>query len=181
MPTLKEIKKIEEIPMDDIDLKYYLGDSLKLLTYNELGKYNSIDQLLPNDKDYIILLYPVVSETNGHYAMLYRFDNVIYYADSYGLEVDEPLSFSEKFKNTPKKLSHLLDDCVLPIYYNTISFQNKKNTTISTCGSYCVFFILVMTELNGNLYDAIKLLEELKKEKPHLTYDDIICQFISKR
>ena len=181
MPTLQEIKEIKIEPMDNIDLKYYLGDSLRLLTYNEMGKYNSIDELLPNDKDYIILLYPVVSEINGHYSMLYRLDNIIYYADSYGLEVDEPLSFSEKFKNTPKKLSHLLDDSSLQIYYNTVCFQNKKNTKISTCGSYSVFFILVMKELNGNLGDAIKLLEELKREKPHLTYDDIVVQFINKR
>jgi hypothetical protein len=181
MPLIEEIKEIEHEPMDDGDLRYYLGDNLRLLTYRELNNYNTIEDLLPDNKSHVIILYPVISEVNGHYCTIYRLNDVIYYSCSYGMKVDAPLSFNDKYKDTPKKLSQLLNKSYFPVYFNTICFQDKKDSKIATCGSYAIFFILCMLEFNANLGESIQLLQTLKTQNDNLSYDDIVVLYINKR
>lgn len=175
----EEINEIKEVPMNDEDLYYYLPN-LRLLIYDDLKKYESIESLLPEDKSYVVLLYPVSSKTNGHYACLYRLNDIFYYLDSYGMKVDKPLQFSEKFKNTPKILTQLFNESTFPIYVNRTRFQNLRNKNIASCGSYVVFFILLMLEYGLNMGDGIQLLEDIKDESNE-SFDNIIVQFISKR
>ena len=51
--------------LDDEDIRYYLPDA-RIMKYSELSKYTTIEQLLPKHKSYVVLLYPVSSETSGH-------------------------------------------------------------------------------------------------------------------
>ena len=51
----EEIKDVEEQPMDDQDIRFYLPDA-KILKYTDLRNYNDINQLLPEPIDYVILL-----------------------------------------------------------------------------------------------------------------------------
>ena len=89
-------------PMDDKDIRHYLPNA-RLLTYNDLSKIENITDLLPKHKTYFILLYPVVSETNGHWVCLTRYRKTIEYFDSYGNKPDQPLTWG-KFKDTPRYL-----------------------------------------------------------------------------
>ena len=84
--------------MDNEDIHFYLPNA-KLIMFNELKKYKTIEQLLPKHKSYFILLYPVQSETSGHWVCLTRFDKTIEYFDSYGNKPDVPLSWSTNYKN----------------------------------------------------------------------------------
>ena len=54
---MKTIREIEDKPLSDKDIQSYLGKSVKIVEYKDLKNYNSIDELLPNDKDYCSLLY----------------------------------------------------------------------------------------------------------------------------
>jgi hypothetical protein len=170
---------IKYIAMDDTDIKYYLPKA-KILTYNQLAKVKTIEKLLPHHKSYFILLYPVKSDTDGHWVCMCRYDKTLEYFDSYGLQPDKPLEWGI-FKNTPHYLSQLLAKQKLRIHYNTIDFQNKKDYTISTCGAFCVFRILTLTEMNLNLEKNNIMLKTLKDTYEGKTYDDIVVDFINKR
>ena len=75
--------------MDDDDIRYYLP-KVRLMLYNEL-KNKTIEKLLPKHKSYIIVLYPVISERNGHWICLTRFNSTVEYFDSYGKIPDTPI------------------------------------------------------------------------------------------
>jgi hypothetical protein len=164
--------------MDDSDIKYYLPKA-KILTYNKLKNYKTIEKLLPKHKSYFILLYPVQSENSGHWVCFTRYDKTIEYFDSYGLKPDVPLSWGS-YKNNTKYLNNLLSKTKLPMVYNSISFQSKNDLDVSTCGAYVVFRILTLLELGANLEKNNLMLQTLK-EMSDLSYDDIVVNYINKR
>ena len=59
--------------MDDDDIRFYPKDA-RILKYIDLTKVKDTEKLLPKHKSYIILLYPVISETSGHWVCITRFD-----------------------------------------------------------------------------------------------------------
>ena len=154
----------------------------KILTYNELAKVKTIEQPLPKHKSYFVLLYPVTSETNGHWVCLTRYDKTIEYFDSYGETPDIPFKWStSNYKNNPRYLSELLKKTKLHIVYNSIDFQSKRDEMISTCGCYAVFRILTLIEFNADLGKNNLLLKTLKESNEDLSYDDIVVNYIDKR
>ena len=75
--------------MDDDDIRFYLKDA-RILKYTDLAKVKDIEKLLPRHKSHIILLYPVNSETSGHWVCITRFDKTLECFDSYGYKPDIP-------------------------------------------------------------------------------------------
>ena len=134
---------VKRISMGDDDIRYYLPDA-KILTYSELSNIKKIEDLLPRHKSYFILLYPVQSESSGHWVCLTRYSKMIEYFDSYGKKPDEPLTWG-KYDNVHRRLSELLNNTKLRVDYNNIDFQNNKDVTISTCGAFAVFRVLLPT------------------------------------
>jgi hypothetical protein len=166
--------------LDDGDIRYYLPDA-RILKYNDLKKFKTIEQLLKTHKSYVIILYPVSSPISGHWISLTRYRDVIEYDDSYGGTVDAPFNWSSSnFKNNKRYLSELLKKTKLKTVYNSIDFQSKRDL-ISTCGCYAVFRILTMLELDADLQKNNLLLQSLKESNPELGFDDIIIQYIDKR
>ena len=170
---------VKRISMDDSDIRFYLPDA-KILTYNELTNIKKIEDLLPRHKSYFILLYPVQSESSGHWVCLTRYDKTVEYFDSYGLKPDVPLTWG-KYNDVHRRLSELLNNTKLRVDYNNIDFQNNKDFTISTCGSYVVFRILTMIEMNADLEKNNIILKTLKETNEDKSYDDIVVEFINKR
>ena len=48
----KSIEQIENKPLSDADIRSYLGRGTKIIEYKDLKNYNSIDELLPNEKEF---------------------------------------------------------------------------------------------------------------------------------
>ena len=93
--------------LDDEDIRYYLPDA-RIMKYSELSKYTTIEQLLPKHKSYVVLLYPVSSETSGHWICITRFNITIEYFDSYGGTPDSPFNWStSNYKNNKRYLTDL--------------------------------------------------------------------------
>ena len=172
------MKQIKFISMDDGDIKHYLPDA-RLIMYKELKGIDDIEILLPTHKSYFIILYPVQSESNGHWVVLTRFNDIIEYLDSYGNDPDFPLKWYHE-KIDPY-LTNLLNKTKLEVVYNTIPFQDKKNSILATCGAFVVFRVLTMLELNANLEQNNALLKKLKKDSNNKSYDDIVVQYINYR
>ena len=172
------MKQIKYESMDDGDIKHYLPDA-RLMMYKELKGIDDIEILLPTNKSYFILLYPTVSETNGHWVVLTRFNDVIEYLDSYGNEPDFPLTWYNK--QIDPYLTNLLNKTKLQVVYNSIPFQDNKDAKMATCGAYTVFRVLTVLELNANLEQNHALLKKLKKDSNNKSYDDIVVQYINYR
>jgi len=158
--NVKKIEKVATTPLDNFQLNDYLPN-VPIITYNELPKYNSIEQILPHNNSYAIILYQN-SENSGHWTALFRKDNNIYFFCSYGSKVDQPLKWISKEENkklgiNAPYLSTLLNKTKMPVYYNKISHQDEDRR-VSTCGRFVVYFIKNM--LNGNkLSDINKKLQ----------------------
>ena len=70
---MNRMNQIIRKPLSDADLKTILGDC-KIITYPELAKYNSLDELLPKAYDFVIVLLLETSQS-GHWCALLRYSN----------------------------------------------------------------------------------------------------------
>ena len=81
------------------DVKDYMDNRVKIVAYYDLHKYNSIDELLyPYDK--VVIMYSMTERNNGHWVCLFRnYDRKeIEFFDSYGIIIDDQLSYSKSEK-----------------------------------------------------------------------------------
>ena len=164
-------------PLDDKEIIDYLPDA-KILTYPELENINTIEQLLPNDKSYFILLY-LDSPNSGHWTLLSRYKNTIEFFCSYGSKPDASLlwlDFSTRveLKTDKPHLTRLLNDATnkFKIVYNPIQYQSK-NTSVATCGRYCIYRIKCLLEKNLNLEKFYTHMNGLRRVAG-LTNDEIV-------
>ena len=74
---MKSIAQIMDDPINDPEMREYLGQDAKILKYSDLRGVKHIDELLPNATDFMILLYQT-EPTEGH-----RF-SVLKYPDRFG-------------------------------------------------------------------------------------------------
>jgi len=182
----EEAKKIQYNAMGDNVIKRYLPYA-KILTYNELSKYNTIEELLKKDLDYVILLYRQKT-TYGHWVLLSRYDNTIEFFSSYGDYIDEPLKWNDLGRNiglgqAKPYLSILLSNAIrkksFNVIYNSFDFQNNRNLDIATCGRWVVLRIHTILLFKLSLSKFIQMIKRMKKQKG-LTYDELISQIIDK-
>ena len=183
----KEKKVLEEIvdkPMGNDDIHKILPNA-PIILYNDLKKYNSIDEILPNKKSYAIILY-LNSPNSGHWVSIMRPDNnTIEYFDSYGGEIDKPLSWISKEENaklgiTEPYLTNLLKKSKYNIIHNKTQFQlkGKGNEDISTCGRHCCYRIQCMKNKNMSIDDYKKMMERVKNGL-NMNFDKLVGVMVS--
>lgn len=138
------------------DLAYALSDQdirrlnprTKLILYEDVKKYKTIDQLLA-PYDSVIILYEwqrTKDASIGHYITVNRVNNgIVEHFDSYAIKPDKEL---EQLKDAPQAFKRMtgqdnkyLLDLYLksphPISYNHYPLQSLSDE-ISTCGRFCV-------------------------------------------
>ncbi len=158
------------------DISDYLDGKIKIITYKELRKYQSIDQLL-HPYDVVAILYET-RPNYGHWTLMYKMNGMIYFFDSYGLVIDDELKFvnenlREQLGESYKYLTRLVYLSPYELDYNPYQFQDlKKNVT--TCGRW-VLLRYSWRELNIDQF--YQLLKKLRKEY-NLTYDQIVTKLI---
>lgn len=184
-------------PMSDSELERYLGSpsSKYVVKYSQLDDFNTIDQLLPDDKSFKIILTEQ-EFNNGHWTCIMRYKDgdkdVIEYFNSYGSKPSYELGFISKVKNLflgqdEKHLNQLLNRALkekkYDIIYNKTKFQKYSND-IQTCGRWCVLRILRLKEFNDNLAEFIQFIkDEVNKYKkvfeekglPKMLWNDFIA------
>lgn len=192
----EEVKDVIEQPMDDTDIRDKVGKNTKILKYTELSNYHSLEQLLPRKIDWVYILY-LDSPNTGHWVGLIRDYDNIYYLDSYGGKVDEPLSWIDC--NTRNKLGVNIplltrlfnNNKDFNLYYNPIKYQ-KENDDVNSCGRYITLFILQLKRhiripegsyiskrnySTYNLEDFYRYMEKIKN-KYKIDYDEIVSTLI---
>ena len=171
-----ELVELKADSMDDSEIKMQDKD-IKIIVYNDLKDYKTIDELLPKKKDYVILLYQTEAENSGHWVALCRDNDNIYYFDSYGKPADQPQEWNTKNIMIPNLLTNLLNDDNFNVYENDKAYQ-KHAYLINTCGRHCVNFIEFFKNFNFDLFDYYKAMKELKTNLKK-SYDDIVCALIN--
>lgn len=158
-----ELKKM----LSDSDFKRYFGEG-KVIKYSELDNYSTINDLLPNDKDFRIIL--IESQYNqGHWCAILKYGDIIEYFNSYGTRPEHDFKFIPTFtKHLLGQGGNLLTKLLKTktkgqkVYYNKKKLQ-EINDGVNTCGRHVVARILGM--LTGyELDDYINKVEDKVEE-----------------
>jgi hypothetical protein len=185
--AMQHYEKLLSTMLSDADIQHFIGGSTqdKILKYSELADYDNINQLMPDDKDFRIIL--TESKRNqGHWCCLLKYPtkngDVIEWFDSYSGKPDSELKFiPERIRRmlgeTEHHLTRLLKtaDDKQSVIYNKKKFQSLADN-VDTCGRWVVARIL-MNQFGYTLEDFINKLEQIEDEtgKP---YDIIVCDWI---
>jgi len=176
------LQEIIEEPLGDDDLRYYFSKA-RILKYNQLVQYSSIEALLPEERDFCFLLIED-SPNRGHWVALLRHHNQIEFFDSFGGKVDSQLSWScpsvrRGLGQCKTHLSDLLNQSPFEVVYNPIPYQ-QDGQDINTCGRHCVLRIVSrFSPENLNLSDYYSLMKYWKKQTGQ-TYDEIVASLITR-
>ena len=170
-----KLDEIIEESLGDDDIRQYLPNAT-ILKYSDLCKYNDIDEIIPNEKDYAIILYED-SPNRGHWTCICKLNNNIEFFDSYGGKIDNPLNWTpieqrKQLNEDVPYLSNLIDKSNYDAIYNDVKYQGMKGG-INTCGRHVINRLLYMLKLSLNSRDYYKLMEHIKKATGR-DYDDIV-------
>lgn len=146
--------KLKQMLSND-DFHTYIKDpdlQDKIITYKELKNFNTISDLLPNNFDYKILLIET-KRNEGHWTVLVRKDDNIFWCDSYGMQPDEELKMIPMFirmmlgqeNDEVKRLLKTATQEGFTVNKNQFDFQADK-PNINTCGRWVLFFIECIKE-----------------------------------
>jgi hypothetical protein len=184
--TQKQADKIEDIPMGDDDIRVYFPKA-KIYRYGDIRRFNSIDEMLPKDKDYCFILYEH-SPRSGHWVALMKnkkkmtFEYFEPYATDGG-RIDAPLKWTPKERrialgsNEPW-LTYLAHKCPYEVIINPYDFQLKDNN-IATCGRWCCFRLSTFFNNKLTINEFAELLRGIKRGSGW-TFDQIVSALITK-
>jgi hypothetical protein len=166
-------------PISDADIQLYLPKA-KILTYNQLERFETLQDLLPHSTDFVVLLYQS-SPNRGHWVCVTKHEGIVVYFDSYGKPVDHPLTYTSRatrkqLGETQKYLSQLFNRAPEEVVYNPIDYQSD-DPDVNTCGRHCVFFILNNLKRGLTLSQYYQLMKNLNK-KMGLDFDAVVSAYI---
>lgn len=167
-------------PLTNGNIETYFPQ-INTLKYNELKNYSNIEELLPNDRDFQIIL--IESDNNlGHWVCISRYDDTIEYFNPYGTRVDNDKKWIGKLKNMllgqcEDILSKMMEKSKFKCVYSKTKFQ-KIGENIQTCGRWCVLRIICMKDMNMNIKQFTKFIKDTSKNM-EIPKDALVCIYIS--
>jgi hypothetical protein len=169
-------------PISDSDIKHYLPDA-KIITYGELSKYKTIDELLPKSHDFVIILYEW-KQDYGHWTCVLKYDDAIEFFDPLGHNDKTilgwaPFHVRKMLGEDEDYLTELLEKAKskYKVVINKMKIQNEK---ANTCGRHVVARILAFLADNEHLPEYQKMLKHIRKLfNGKLNYDEIVSQIIN--
>lgn len=176
------IKRYEmelERMMSDSDIERYLGDDC-IIKYSDLANYSNINELLPKDTDFKVILTEQ-QYNSGHWCCLLKYKNIIEWFDSYGMRPDGQFSYISTITKHllgqgGNMLSKLLKDSKRKdqkVFYNKRRFQVSQDH-VNTCGRWVVARILAMRcgyEIDDFIEKVDDKMDETKKPADVLVVD----------
>lgn len=132
---------VKDYPLSDGDIRKILGDDISIITYPDLNKVDTINDVFDR-KGRCILLFLTSSPTAGHWCCMLNKKKGIEFFDPYGdapekqKEGADPALLAQLGERQPR-LMELLRKSGRPVYYNTYPFQKDK-VGVNSCGRHCV-------------------------------------------
>ena len=167
-----------DTPLSDTDLSRYGFDKDKILKYSQLKEYKTIDDVLPKDSDYVILLLEN-EPSSGHWTCICKHQNKYTYFNSFGLPYDADLSLVPRMilkilGEDRKEIKRLLNGKQMD--YNKFVFQGVKS---NTCGRWCVAFLNSCLNHNMNLDEFKKFIQSMKTKYKCKNYDEVVLRLVN--
>lgn len=167
------------IALSDKDIKRALGNNTLILSYFDLAKYKSVEDILRAHHSAIIL-YINEGDNRGHWTCIIKHPDRIEFFDSYGGVMngrpDAEFQFIDKnqrkvnYRGAPY-LSKLLYDYAKKggiVEYNHHELQ-KEGSNIATCGRHCIARIKTRHLPLDTYASMIKRLGDIDKAVVDLT------------
>lgn len=137
------------------DINKILDPPTHILTYPELDKYDSIDDVL-DSLGRCIILYLTNGPTSGHWVCMWKKGRTLHYFDSYGDAPEVPReAVGGAFDQEEPRLLQLLRASGYKVYYNTHPYQSDR-TDVSTCGRHCVARLICKDMTDKQYMNTIK-------------------------
>jgi len=170
-------KKILYEPLSDAKVKAALGTNTRILKYSELKNYETINELLPNINDFIILL--LEEDINqGHWTCMMKLKDGFYYFNSYGKKYDAdisviPMCVRKILGQDRKEVTRLLDgkNCS----WNKTILQGDKS---QVCGRWCVLCITMCCMMGYSPADFIEFIKD-KSVELGKSYDVLVAGLVN--
>jgi len=182
----QDIKNREKEFLTDSDLRRFFPnnkDPKPIIKYSDLAKVKSIYELLPNDKDFKVILIESRYNT-GHWVSISRNGKYIYFFDSYSNKPDGQLRYIKSFwrkmlGQDETYLTKLLQPALLKgrkVLYNKNRLQSLKSGS-GTCGRWVILWLLMNLQMGFSLDEFEEFIDK-NKEKLGLTRDELITHFV---
>jgi hypothetical protein len=142
-PIDELVKEGEKYPFTEDDLKKLTNNKYKLYLYEDLEEIDNIEQLLGENKGFI-LLYEVGAEYDGHWISIFtRPNNILEIFDPLGLDLDEEIQYSDYQVRRHNgaivpHLTHLVEKSKYKIVTNKTKLQESIKD-VNTCGRHAGF------------------------------------------
>jgi hypothetical protein len=157
------------IPLSDDDIRNFFHGDIAIVNYNDLNKYNNINQILDLNKNGVVILVPMTDLNRGHWVGLCKRDNIIYFFDSYGDKIEDELKHS-KLNLKPGNLLIPLLKSNYDIHYNEHKLQSD-GPDIQTCGRWVCCFIAS----NMSTDEFYNYIIQLQNKYDNVPLDYLIC------
>jgi hypothetical protein len=174
-------KLAEMIGSEDFPRFFTNFDNDKIMKYSALENYDTIEELLPEQFDYRFIL--IENKLNsGHWTVLCRYKNTIYYFDSYGVKIDGQWKFIPNFvrialnqdSNDLTKLLNKAKKEGFKVESNKVKYQSDADG-VNTCGRYCIM-VVKMIEKGYNMEEIERKLDA-GCERFKCNYDILVCRY----
>jgi hypothetical protein len=179
--ALEEMKRTLAYSLSDADIRHILGQGTKIIEFKDMDMFKTIYDLLPNEKDFTIVLVEQ-KDNSGHWVMLLRDGNRIEQFDSYGVTLETELNFVSQAMNRmlgqSKQEFHTLMKTIDDedeLVFNKARLQSE-DPTIATCGRHCCLRAL-MHNLGYSLEEYLQFLDD-HHEETGLPIDVIVSKFV---
>jgi len=190
MADTATIKQKISKPLTDGDLEKYTGVKAEdIIKYSDLKNFPKITDLLPEKKDFKIILIED-KYNSGHWVCVLRDFNNIEYFNSYGAKPDYEWKFINRMIRTclgedTNEMTRLIDQAEadgMKTSYNKYRFQKIANS-VQTCGRWVIFRIETFKMGFNNdqfkaLVDKLKVNAE-KETGGSVSNDFVVAKYVS--
>ena len=174
--NLETLEKLDKIPLSDAVFEHSIGVPAKdIIMYKDLSQYNSIDDLLPNDKSYKIIFLNWGQKV-GHWVLIMKLNGKFEYFNSYGIKYDNDLNcISRSIKmilgEDVRQITRLLgkNKCS----HSSYKLQGKDS---DSCGRYVISRVQFMLQGYNN-QEYKNYLDEMR-DKYDINYDLATCMLV---
>lgn len=184
MEDTKEVEARISKPMTDADLEKYSGVHPEdIIKYSDLKDYPTITDLLPEKKDFRIIL---IEDTynSGHWVGIFRNGQEIEYFNSYGAKWDYDWKFINRMIRTilgenTNEMTRLMEQAEKDGFktsYNKYRFQ-KLGSQIQTCGRWVIFRI-EMFKMGYNNEEFKQVVDKMKANLDEKSGGDVSNDFV---
>lgn len=160
-------------PLSNFDINDFYKEiknkKANIQTYESIKKHKDCDKLFKN-LDYCIIFLQNNDKSNpiGHWVCVFKNNNNVYFADSYGFSI--------------KQLCPILMK-ILAQKYNTVESNRVKyqqiNDNSATCGRHCLMNVALNSLIpNYNFAQQKKIMDFLMKKNNLKNYNEVVSKFI---